>query len=487
MADYFKRLNLSRLLITIVLLLACVGLEYYFHIVRGMTGVYPHLFYVPIFIAAFWWGFKGGLVTGILLSLLHLASYLPDISGVVLAESLAFVLIGSATGIIGGERIRTEEALRESEELFRQFFENEPEYCYMIAPDGTILDVNSAALKSLGYTKEQLVGKPLQMIYAPESLPKAKQLLAKWKKTKALVDEEMVILTNEGNKRIVLLGIGMVKDKDGKLLHSVSVQRDITDRKKAEEKLKDAYEKEAKLREHLESQIEKRIEFTRALVHELKTPLTPLMASSELLVTELHEEPLLSLAKNVNRGACGLNDRIDELLDLARGEIGMLQLQLKPVDLLKLLHTIADDVTSMVSSYRQSLVFDVPLSLPYVYADEDRLRQVVLNLVSNACKFTPDSGTIILRAREKDTNLVVEIQDTGPGIAEGERQRLFEPYHRLETDRERLSGLGLGLALCKTLVELHGGQIWVESRAGEGSTFSFSVPLEAGNSSQQDA
>jgi signal transduction histidine kinase len=188
---------------------------------------------------------------------------------------------------------------------------------------------------------------------------------------------------------------------------------------------------------------------------------------------------LLSLARNIEQGASNLNNRIDELLDLARGEIGMLHLNPQPVDLLRLLGEIADHMAPMVSSHGQTLTLDLPPSLPLVWADEDRLRQIVLNLLSNAAKFTPEGGKITLRARQKEANLVIEVQDSGHGISKKEQQRLFEPYHRLERDRERLSGLGLGLALCKTLVELHGGRIWVESKAGQGSTFIFSVPLKA--------
>jgi signal transduction histidine kinase len=222
----------------------------------------------------------------------------------------------------------------------------------------------------------------------------------------------------------------------------------------------------------------RRVEFTRVLVHELKTPLTPIVASSKLLVNELREEPWSSLARNIAQGASNLNNRIDELLDLARGEIGILHLELEPVVPLQLLHEVSNDMAPVASSHRQSLILDLPPSLPLVWADKNRLRQVVLNLLNNAFKFTPAEGKITLKAREKGANLIVEVEDTGRGISEEEQQRLFEPYYRVEDDRQRLSGLGLGLALCKTLVELHGGQIWVKSQKGKGSTFSFSVPLE---------
>lgn len=129
---------------------------------------------------------------------------------------------------------KMEKRLRESEERFRQFFENGPEYCYMISAEGIILDVNRTALNALGYKKKELIGKSLKMIYAPESRQKMKHLLEKWEKTGRLRNEEIVIITKKGEKRTVLLSASSVKDRDGKILHSVSVQRDITERKLAE-------------------------------------------------------------------------------------------------------------------------------------------------------------------------------------------------------------------------------------------------------------
>jgi PAS domain S-box-containing protein len=127
------------------------------------------------------------------------------------------------------ERKEAEDSLRENEERFRQFFENEPEYCYMISPEGIILDVNNAALKALGYKKEELVNKPLESIYSPDSLPKAKELFAQWKKTGSIKDQEVCIITNDGTRRTVLLSASAVRNADGKILYSVSVQKDITE------------------------------------------------------------------------------------------------------------------------------------------------------------------------------------------------------------------------------------------------------------------
>lgn len=147
------------------------------------------------------------------------------------------------------ERNNVEDALRVSETHFKQFFENSPDYCYMISPDGIILDVNQSALKILGYKKQNLVGKALEMIYAPESLPKMKENFQKWKTTGKLVNEEMTILTKSQKRRTVLLSADAIKDKDGKILSSISIQRDITDRKRVEEELRESEEKFRQLAE----------------------------------------------------------------------------------------------------------------------------------------------------------------------------------------------------------------------------------------------
>jgi CheY-like chemotaxis protein len=116
--------------------------------------------------------------------------------------------------------------------------------------------------------------------------------------------------------------------------------------------------------------------------------------------------------------------------------------------------------------------------MPQVAGDAARLHQVVTNLVGNAIKFTPKRGRITLRARTRGDVAIVEVKDTGPGIPEANQQRIFEPYYRIGRDRESFGGLGLGLALCKTLIDLHGGHIWVRSHPGQGSKFAFSLPVQ---------
>jgi signal transduction histidine kinase len=247
----------------------------------------------------------------------------------------------------------------------------------------------------------------------------------------------------------------------------------------SEDELRELFKEEKTLRQDLEAEINKRVEFTRALVHELKTPITPVLASSELMLEETKKGGTLwELAQNINQGAYNLNQRIDELLDLARGEVGMLHLNPNPVNSGKLLRGIVDSVKPLARKNNLALNAELPPSLPTIQADEDRLRQVVLNLLNNAFKFTPAGGSVTVKASTDGPYLVVAVQDTGRGINKEEQERLFEPYQQLERERARLGGLGLGLSLSKKLVELHGGQIWVQSQKGKGSTFGFSIPLE---------
>jgi PAS domain S-box-containing protein len=254
---------------------------------------------------------------------------------------------------------------------------------------------------------------------------------------------------------------------------------DITSRKRAESKLQELYEQERNLRQQIEAEMNRRVEFTRMLAHELKTPLTPVLASSDSLLSELQDERLLSLARNINRGAQNLSKRIDELLDLSRGEVGILELSREPIDLLQLLREAAETMTPLARSKGLFLRVSLPPSLPPVRADVSRVQQVVMNLLSNAVKFTPKGGIVKLIASVRNNFAIVEVQDTGLGMSKDEQARVFEPYQRTSSDKGRLSGLGLGLALCKRLVELHGGQIWVKSRLRGGSIFGFSLPLDA--------
>ena len=376
------------------------------------------------------------------------------------------------------ERVQAEKTLRHSEEYFRALIENSLDAVAMLNSDGTLGYQSPSFERVLGYEPEETMGKdPLEFV-DPDDMTRIGGLLAQMLGERgSTMRDEARVLHKDGSWRTLEVVASNLLDM-ASVAGIVANFRDITDRKQMEEKLTNLYEQERQLRQQLEEEMNRRIEFTRTLAHELKTPLTSVVASSDSLLAKLHDEPLLSLARNIGRGASNLNSRIDELLDMAKGEVGILELKLETVDVMQLLRDAADNMAPVAAGQSQTLVLEVPPSLPQVRADAARLQQVVLNLLSNALKFTPRDGKIKLKAGEKSGALIVEVQDTGPGVSVEEQERLFKPYQRLESDKGRLSGLGLGLALCKTLVELHEGQIWVKSRTGRGATFGFSLPLE---------
>ncbi len=364
--------------------------------------------------------------------------------------------------------------VKESEEKYHNLFKQSREAIYVLDAKGRFIDANQSALDLLGYSREELLKSNVIRLYANSD--DWKRLLKELIQKGSLVDYEVRTRRKDGREIDCALSVVPRLGKDGRIIGYQGTMHDITEKKQIADTLRRLYQKEKELREALEAEIKRRTEFTRALVHELKTPLTPVVASSEILATDLKEEPWLSLAKNVYQGALKLNDRIDELLDVARGEIGMLKLRPFVLTLVPLLREVTQSFTPLASLHGQNFHFEVPDSLAPVNADENRIRQVLTNLLDNAVKFTPRGGSITLRAREQDSQLVVEVEDTGTGISRSEQVKLFVPYYRSEGD-QRLSGLGLGLALSKMLVELHGGKIWVQSEEGKGSTFSFSLPL----------
>ena len=347
-----------------------------------------------------------------------------------------------------------------------------------IIQDGRFKFVNEAFFRDTGMGVNDLVGQESVGFVHPEDRAMVRENAIRMLKGERTRPYRYRFVGQNGRVRRMLEGVASIQyqGKRAVLGHST----DITEAERAQEQLQEAYEKEKSLRQELEAEFERRVFFARALVHELKTPLTPILASSELLASELKQEPYLSLAQNIHQGATNLNKRIDELLDLARVEIGMLHINLASVDASPLLKAIANEMKAMLTNNKQTLLLSVPDPLPPVMADEERLRQIVLNLMINASKFTPEGGRITLRARVKANNLVVEVQDTGTGISKEQQKELFQPYRSHLSDKDNLSGLGVGLALCKFLVELLGGKIWVESEPGKGSTFSFSIPLASG-------
>jgi len=370
-----------------------------------------------------------------------------------------------------------ERKLNLSEERFRLMFENSNDLVLFVDREGMIIDVNPRIEELAGQSRDRMVGRHFADfdVYKTDK-KKVLELFREAVEHDQNFYTELEFMYPDGNTIIVEPSANLIKKEDQ--VESILVlMKDVTDRKRSEEKLAELYKLERDLRQQIEEEMKRRVEFSRALAHELKTPLTPVLASIDSLISELRDERLCNLATNIRRGANNLNVRINELLDIEKSEIGILELNPESVDLLHVVRETVDSVAPMAVRRGQSLNLDVPNSLPWIQADESRIEQVLLNLLNNAIQYTQQDGMIRVKVRTVGDGVLIEVQDNGPGISKSQQEHIFEPYRRAITGGSGSGGLGLGLALCKTLVELHGGKVWVKSKLGKGSTFAFSLPL----------
>ncbi|MDX1995756.1 MAG: GAF domain-containing protein [bacterium] len=239
------------------------------------------------------------------------------------------------------------------------------------------------------------------------------------------------------------------------------------------------YEDERRSREEAEKANALKLKFLAIISHELRTPLASIKGfSSSMLATDVSfdGDQQRMFMRVIDTEADKLNGLIEELLDLSRLEAGTLSISPMPQPFDAVLGSIYFQLEHLTTSH--TLVLNVPQNLPYVMVDSMRIGQVVLNLVENAVKFGPPGTTVQLEAREKDTMLEVRVFDQGPGIPEEAQGYIFEAFRQVERkNRPHQKGAGLGLAICKGLVEAHGGRIWIESSSSEGATIAFTVPF----------
>ncbi len=355
------------------------------------------------------------------------------------------------------DRKQAEEALRRSEEKYRGLFDNMTEAfaLWKIVLDDkgkpnnyAILEINDACEKLVGVPKEKLIGKTIFEIY-PNADPQWMERFG------------VVALTGESDH---LEYHSQFLDKWLELhafsLHEgyfATVLKDITGRKKVEQ-LKD--------------------EFIGMVSHELRTPLTVVTgALYTSLSEELPAEEKQQLMYDALWGTEMLNQILDNLLELSRAQANRLTLTIQPVNILECAAGVVNRL--QYKSAGHWFEINVPPELT-VQADPVRIELILRNLVDNAIKYSPSGGQVTIFAKRDGENMVAGVSDQGPGIPLEAQERLFVRFHRLEQSvHSGVEGIGLGLSVCRTLVEAHGGRIWVESQPGQGSTFYFSVPIDA--------
>jgi signal transduction histidine kinase len=220
-------------------------------------------------------------------------------------------------------------------------------------------------------------------------------------------------------------------------------------------------------------------QFLANMSHELRTPLNAILGYTELLIDEVYgktPEKIQDVLQRIDSNGRHLLGLINDVLDLSKIEAGQLILALGDYSLKNVIHTVFSAVEPLAKEKRIAFNVEVPPDLPLGYGDERRLTQVVFNLVGNAIKFT-DAGEVVIKAAKVNGSLKVTVRDSGPGISEADRAKLFQEFQQADNSTTRKKGgTGLGLAISKRIIELHGGKIWVESALGRGSTFSFTLP-----------
>jgi signal transduction histidine kinase len=219
-------------------------------------------------------------------------------------------------------------------------------------------------------------------------------------------------------------------------------------------------------------------QFLASMSHELRTPLNAIIGVTEMLRedAEALNQDLEPLDRVLGAGH-HLLALINDILDLSKIEAGRMELELTDFHLPTALDNALTLVRERAGRRGIALHLSVDERLGQIQADERKVRQVVLNLLSNAIKFTPEGGSIEVRAVPKDGLVEVSVSDTGVGIAPEDQEAVFEEFRQVGTADKKAEGTGLGLALSRKFIELHGGRIWVKSQIGAGSTFSFTLPL----------
>lgn len=234
----------------------------------------------------------------------------------------------------------------------------------------------------------------------------------------------------------------------------------------------------------LHSYEKQRFDWLAALAHHLRNPLTPLISSSQLLAEELQSAPqkgdggiLARLAQNVSSGAQNLHRNLKLFWELSEVESPGFSLNLEQVDPRPILIQAAEEASAAAATKSQSLALKLLEPLPQISADPSRIEQILRILLDNSIKASPEGGRIRLRAKVIGERLIVEVVDSGPGFSLEERERLLQPYRLSEADQRAFPELTLNLAICRRIIECHGGKLWLESEPGKGGIFGFSLPL----------
>ncbi len=385
--------------------------------------------------------------------------------------------VGTITDI--EERRRAERALSEAEKKYRSIWENAPAGIYQISPDGQILLANPAMVSIFGYENTDQMMREVRNAH--------KTLFARQKDRQGIVQKLLDdgLIVNVESEAVRRDGVSIwvsesaraVKDDLGNIIYFEGSIENITDRKNAETALR-----EAKISSDIASKVKS--EFLANMSHELRTPLNAIIGFSEIIKNEvfgaIEQRSYWEYARDIHESGKRLLSVINDILDLSRIDAGERELNDSIIDLSKVVKVCVERAQSKADSQQQIIKIDLPENLPTLIAEEISVRQMLMNLMSNAIKFTPAGGRISVTAGlEVNGDFRLSVTDTGVGLEEEEIQRILQPFGRAEDAMTRSdSGAGLGLTLVIALMRLHSGHIDMISQKGVGTTVSLIFPAK---------
>jgi PAS domain S-box-containing protein len=380
-------------------------------------------------------------------------------------------------------RKKAEEDLRQSEERFRLLISEVADYAIlMLDPEGTVVSWNLGAERIKGYEAREIVGRSFSCFYPIEEVERgkpARQLKVALEQGR--VEDEGWRVRKDGSRFWANVVITALHDATGRLRGFAKVTRDITEQKRAQElimRAKEEAERASKFKD----------QFLSTMSHELRTPLNAVLGFSDLLVEERYgplNDRQRRYVEHIHTGGKHLLRLISDILDLSKIEAGRMELTREEVKVASAFTEVISALYPLAAKKSQSLLPEIDPNL-FVDADAMRLKQVLMNLAGNAIKFTQEGGEIKLLARQLGDQARIEVRDNGPGIPPDQQQKIFEAFYRLSRGGSAPEGTGLGLAITTRLVELHGSKLQVESEAGAGTCFYFTLPLVAITPSQPE-
>ena len=344
--------------------------------------------------------------------------------------------------------------------------------------DGTILSWNRSSERLYGYTAAEMIGERIHKIIEPERHAAVDETLAAIARGELVEPHEATGVRKDGSIMPVALTVSLVRGADGIVRGISTIARDISDRRAAEAEREALLEELAAQNERLRELDRMKDDFVASVSHELRTPLTSIRGYLDLVREDgdfdEEQDRMLGI---VDRNADRLLGLVTDLLFIAEVDAGKLTIERGAVRLADVATESVEAAGPRADAVGISLQLQTDAAL-VVSGDRIRLAQVFDNLISNAVKFTPPAGRVDVRVSRSESDAIIEVADTGPGIPEEERAHLFERFFRTSgATIAAVQGTGLGLAIVSAIIESHGGTVGVQSTAGEGTTFVVRLPL----------